>query len=273
MIEVPNNNKTPLILIASIIVFGIFLMIKDTLLKKNIPANNNLNKNINKNINDIMDDIEEDVVEIPSNERLKKIKVWPPELGKKSVELEKNLMKKNYYIVFDGSGSMEGNKMMTAKKALKEFLTVIPKEANIGMVVFDRNDISERVPLGSDRDVFLREVDNASPGGLTPLKDSMTIAYDKIKQQGLKQLGYGEYNLVVVTDGEASSGQDPKKLVDLILEESPVVIHTIGFKINERHSLNQKGRINYKSANDFNELKKGLESVLAELPEFDIKEF
>jgi hypothetical protein len=78
---------------------------------------------------------------------------------------------------------------------------------------------------------------------------------------------------VIVTDGEASGGEDPTKVVNKILKRSPVIIHTIGFCIGEDHSLNQHGRILYKAANNPGDLRKGLQNVLAESPTFDIAVF
>ncbi len=78
---------------------------------------------------------------------------------------------------------------------------------------------------------------------------------------------------MIVTDGEASSGEDPTKVVNELLKRSPVIMHTIGFCIGEDHSLNQPGRILYKSANNPGDLRKGLQNVLAESPSFDIAAF
>ncbi len=77
----------------------------------------------------------------------------------------------------------------------------------------------------------------------------------------------------MVTDGEASEGQDPTGAVKLILDRSPVVLHTIGFCIGERHSLNQPGRTIYRAADNPNQLRQSLSGVLAEAPKFDASGF
>ena len=86
-------------------------------------------------------------------------------------------------------------------------------------------------------------------------------------------MGYGEYHLVIVTDGEANDGEDPREAVDALLAKSPVVLHTIGFCIGETHSLNQKGRVFYQSADNPEELRKGLTDVLAEATSFNLDGF
>jgi Ca-activated chloride channel homolog len=198
---------------------------------------------------------------------------WPPGIGDIDTELAENKLQKNYYLILDGSGSMSGDKMKTAKQALVKFLDAVPPEANIGLAVFDDKGLSERARLGASRDTLRQEINRVSASGYTPLRSSLNLAYDKINIQAARQLGYGEYNIVVVTDGEASDGEEPDYIVDEILSESPVVIHTIGFQIGEHHSLNQPGRILYKSANNLEELSEGLEDVLAEMEDFSVTDF
>ncbi len=191
-----------------------------------------------------------------------------------SPKLEENLTKRNYYIILDGSGSMQDdNKMAIAKKALIEFMAYVPETANLGLAIFDGSGLSERVPLGDDRYEFTNQVQKTKAAGNTPLKEALELAYTKLKSQAQQQLGYGEYNIVVVTDGEASPGHEPDRIVNLILAHSPVVIHTIGFQIGEDHSLNQPGKIYYKSAKNLEELSQGLEEVLAESESFVITDF
>ncbi|MBN1798685.1 MAG: VWA domain-containing protein [Spirochaetales bacterium] len=189
-------------------------------------------------------------------------------------KLEENLTKKNYYIILDGSGSMQDdNKMAIAKKALIEFVAHVPRDANLGLAVFDGSGLSERVPLGDDRYEFTNQVQKTTAKGNTPLKEALELAYAKLIKQAQQQIGYGEYNIVVVTDGEASPGHEPDRIVNLILDHSPVIIHTIGFQIGEDHSLNQPGKIYYKSAKNLDELSQGLEEVLAESESFVITDF
>lgn len=194
---------------------------------------------------------------------------WPPGLGQEQVQLD-NIAVKNYYIIFDGSGSMHGEKLKVAKKAVKEFISLIPDNANIALLAFDKTSNSERAKLGSPKELILAKIDTIRPGGSTPLGASMKIAYKKLIAQGRKQLGYGEYNMVIITDGKASDKSAMKKITNSILAGSPVTIHTIGFKIGQGHALNQPGKIYYKAANNYEELSKGLESVLAEAENFTI---
>jgi len=197
------------------------------------------------------------------------------------VALAEDLLAVNYYVILDGSGSMKGNecagsqsKARAAKDALADFVQAMPSDVNVGLLAFDGQGISERLPLGvRDVEAFRRSVAGVGAELDTPLQSALTEGYRALTKQARSQLGYGEYNLVIVTDGEASRGEDPTPIVRQILRESPVLIHTIGFCIDERHVLNQAGRTIYRGADNPEELRAGLGAVLAEAPSFDVSEF
>jgi uncharacterized protein with von Willebrand factor type A (vWA) domain len=128
--------------------------------------------------------------------------------------------------------------------------------------------------LASDnKQAFLTAVNNSQTGGGTPLKSAIAEGIRRLGAQARKQLGYGEYHLVVVTDGEADYGEDPKEVVNFVVANTPVVIHTIGFCLDDRHSLNQVGKTDYKAATSPEDLVKGLKDVLAESESFSVDNF
>ncbi|WP_144391768.1 vWA domain-containing protein [Pleionea sediminis] len=204
---------------------------------------------------------------------------WP-KLGEQT-NLADNLLAKNYYIVFDGSGSMgdyacegAGAKIDIAKKAISAFIDEIQPSDNVGLLAFDRKGNKERVALSvQNRPSLKQAVQSVEASGGTPLRTSITEAYAALTSRAKQQMGYGEYHLVIVTDGEASSGERPDEIVSKIVKQSPVQIHTVGFCIDQTHSLNQRGIVNYRSANSAETLVKSLQTVLAEAESFDISEF
>ncbi len=205
---------------------------------------------------------------------------WPPgQPGQAAIS--RDLFARNYYVVLDASGSMDGRacsgdltKIAAARNALAAFADSLPADANLGLQVFDRSGVREWLPLGTgNRDKFRAALGRASASGGTPLRDAVALAYDRLQAQGARQLGYGEYHLVVVTDGEANPGQDPTAAVNQLLAQSPVVLHTIGFCIGTEHSLNQPGRTLYRAADNPEQLRAGLGAVLAEAPSFAVLEF
>jgi len=191
--------------------------------------------------------------------------VWSNVDDSSSIVLDDNLLRINICLVFDCSGSMSGSKLSTAKDVIKAFTLSVKPDMGLGLVVFDGGGISERVPITvGERKKFVATIDGLNAGGSTPLESAMKIGYNALQVQAKRQLGYGEYHLVVVTDGAADFGEDPQKLVDKITSESPVIIHAIGFKIGTGHSLNQSGKTIYTDAQSPQDLAQGLQSVLAE---------
>lgn len=198
--------------------------------------------------------------------------IWPGEAAA-DVVYDSNQTRKNFMVVYDGSGSMDDaacgsesrNRHADGVRALKEFVKAVPADANLGLYVFDSNGRGVRVPLGTNnRTQFLNAVDNIRVGQGTPLKSSIREGYDALTLQGHRQLGYGRYSLVVVTDGEASSGQSPTNIVNEIVDKTPVEIHTVGLCFKGNHSLNQTGRTFYTAASNPEQLINGLKDALAE---------
>lgn len=205
---------------------------------------------------------------------------WP-KLTDNAGTIAGNILAKNYYVVLDGSGSMSGsecaggsNKMAVAKEAIITFAKQLPANANLGLFIFDNNGQSERVALReNNQSDFIHAVNAVRANNGTPLYSAVRHGYLALEKQAIKQLGYGEYHLVIVTDGEASVGEDPTNAVDEILMASPIVIHTIGFCIDENHSLNKRGVTYYRAADNPESLQQGLEAVLAEASSFNVDTF
>jgi Ca-activated chloride channel homolog len=190
----------------------------------------------------------------------------------------------NYYIVLDGSGSMmerectgsdNTRKIEVAIDSVRRFVAAIPADANVGLAVFDRRDLSERVRIGDgNRGEISQALTRVRAGAGTPLKSAVRLGFERLTAQASAQLGYGEYHLVVVTDGRPDrEDEDPTSVVSDILSTSPVVLHTVGFCIDENHVLNQPGRTYYTAASNPDELQRGLQAVLAEAPSFDSTKF
>ena len=199
---------------------------------------------------------------------------WPA--NREENALSKNLLAANYYIILDGSGSMDGDqcaegttKMAVAKTAITQFAEQVPVDANLALYSFDGMGSSERIHLATENRVpFFEKIKTIETGGGTPLATAIRYGYQQLAAQAAKQLGYGEYHLVVVTDGIASNGEKPNQILKTVLQQSPVVIHSLGFCLDESHSLNQPGLTAYTAASNADELQRGLQAVLAESTDF-----
>ncbi len=197
--------------------------------------------------------------------------------------LPDNATADNYYIIFDGSGSMNKRectngetKLDVAKEALAQWLRVVPASANVGLFAFDQKGASERIAMKTNGaahgQALLELVRNINAGGNTPLGAAMGSALEALGAQAARAHGYGQYHIVVVTDGYASD-TDLLRQVSRSIYDTPIIVHTIGFCIGERHVLNQPDLMIYVSANSPEQLAQGLENVLAESEDFVTTDF
>jgi len=208
-------------------------------------------------------------------------KVWPFITNDQDSQvLAKNPITQNYIVIFDGSGSMGDvkcsagrRKIDVAREAVTEWSKTLPGDANIGLVAFHNKGWVFGKLGETDRQGFIKGVQSLQYGGKTPLTQAFNYAYRDITLQGQKQLGYGEYTIVVVTDGIANNPGQLYNTVETIQAASPITIYTIGFCIGKKHSLNQPGKTVYKAADNPEALRQGLKEVLAESVTFDHSEF
>lgn len=174
----------------------------------------------------------------------------------------------NAIIVFDGSGSMTGEPIEQAKRAVSAFIAGAPEDLNIGLVVFDnvRPAGSEVVPLGrgpEQRTKLVREISMIQAGGGTPLGSAIQTGANALITQFQKQLRYGDIRLIVVTDGIAGDVRQFNESIKFA-GVYHVPIYTIGFRIRSDHPLRQFSEA-YFTAQDEAELLGAMEETLAEL--------
>lgn len=186
---------------------------------------------------------------------------------------------RNFYIIVDGSGSMEGsdcaagykNRIEAAKWAVTKFVNdVVPVDVGLGLLIFDSKGMYERVPLGkNNRDLILQEVAKMNGGNGTPLSESLVVATKALVKQRAKQLGYGEFQIVVATDGQADVSQGVKYAAQ---NEIPII--TIGFCLekDKEHPL-AKYSTSYRNAQDPQQLFEALKETQAESSYYDSTQF
>jgi uncharacterized protein YegL len=185
----------------------------------------------------------------------------------------KDVQMNNVVIVLDASGSMNGfmkgsriRKMSAAKSALREVLKNVPEDTNIGLLVFSGKGLKNDwvFPLGPRSDEFLnRAIDIVKPGGGTPLGAYIKKGADRLLLERKKQMGYGTYRLLIVTDGEA---QD-KKLMEAYTPDvmaKGIIMDVIGVNMGMNHTLARKVN-SYRRADDPASLKKAIADVFAEV--------
>ena len=147
-------------------------------------------------------------------------------------------------LAFDVSTSMAAKDMQpsrldAAKAAAKGFVEKQPSTVKVGVVAFGGNGIIAQQPT-TDKDQVLASVNRLTPQGETSLGRGIltslsAIAGKPIVSNGDSEQGggetpigyYGGTAIVLLTDGENTSGPEPANLADLA-SAAGVKIYTIG---------------------------------------------
>jgi hypothetical protein len=158
-------------------------------------------------------------------------------------------------------------KIDAAKRALLQVLSQLPDDAQVGVLALNSRDPRSGpwiVPLGTlDRAPMRRAIQRIGADGGTPLGAAMKQASDALLAAREKHV-YGDYRLLIVTDGEA---QD-RELVDAYLPDilaRQITVDVIGVSMDRQHSLAQRVD-RYRSAGDLEALQAAIEESLAESP-------
>ena len=185
---------------------------------------------------------------------------------------------RNFYFIFDGSGSMRKacsgmSRMQGAKSTMEKFINSMPEDINIGLIVFDSSNVSsnqkEIIPLGLiDKHNFESAIINTTAGGGTPLASCIYYATDRLIEQYKKQLGYGDYRIIIITDGQADYLQE----ASIYTYQYGIPMYTIGLCMNFEHPLKEFS-LAYFDAQNFNQLGAALDDAVAETTDFDPQEF
>ena len=188
-------------------------------------------------------------------------------------DADDDIHKDNIVVILDASGSMQDkfsgdrtkSKMEAAKAALQQVLANIPDGTQIGLLVFSGANIhSEWVyPLGpKDTEKLIAAIHLPQPSGDTPLGKYIRIGANRLLEQREKQYNYGNYRLLVVTDGEASDTDKVKHYTPEILNRQ-IRIDVIGVDMKTDHMLANVVD-GYRKADNPGELVAAVSQILAE---------
>ncbi len=169
-------------------------------------------------------------------------------------------------VVVDDSGSMADRmrfepvrKMEAAKKALRVVLERLPEDAEVGVLALNRGWLTPIKAL--DRQQLRRQVNSFRARGGTPLGMRMKEATDSLLEMRKKD-PYGDFRLLVVTDGEASDQAVLDGVLPDIMSRN-LVVDVIGVDMQSEHSLATEVT-NYRRADDPQSLEAAIAESLAE---------
>ena len=179
----------------------------------------------------------------------------------------------NVVVVLDDSGSMQ-QKMRTnngrisrieaAKEALSKVVQGLPDDAQLGILLLNNRGRGNTwlMPLGPlSTAAVLPKIAQIRADGGTPLGSQMKAATDALLELRQKQI-YGEYRLLVITDGEASDANLLNAYLPDILSRG-LLLDVIGVDMADKHSLESRAH-SYRRANDLASFEKALQEIFAE---------
>jgi len=197
---------------------------------------------------------------------------WPNQSCLEAEPANGNAYSENYVISIDVSGSMgdrcDGvDKLTSAKAAAINFLGNIPESASVGLSIFgSRYGMLVALEPNNHADV-IAAINSLSAGGGTPMSDALEVSHTSLAKAGAYQLGYGDYNLVVLGDGDPQDSNATTKWLDYMAQQTPINVTTIGFCAIV--SVLDRPGVNYQSASNVAELEAAFASVLAEAEVFE----
>ena len=135
-------------------------------------------------------------------------------------------------IVFDRSGSMNGEPMNEAKAGAKAFIQGLGDRDSLSIMFFSDSVDPALAPelLATARPKLLAQVDNTFAGGGTALYEAVAVAYDTMLARAKKNPGQ-IHAIVVMTDGKDESSKLSLDDLDKRFnpENAPVKIFTIAY--------------------------------------------
>lgn len=175
-------------------------------------------------------------------------------------------------VLVDDSGSMldrmryeNTRKIDAAKQSLRVVLEKLPADAEVGVLALNRGWVMPFQTI--DRRQLESQINRLRASGGTPLGMRMREATDKLLELRSKD-PYGDYRLLVVTDGEASD----QGLLDAILPDIMArnfLVDVIGVDMESEHSLATSVTA-YRRADDPSSLEEAIAESLAESDESDL---
>ena len=146
----------------------------------------------------------------------------------------------NVYLLLDVSGSMEGGKLSSAKKAAESFLSQLDGEQDqVGLIAFS-NEVTEIHPLRpADGSAFVPSIHGLKSGGATALYDAVIHAIGRLQKLGSPD----RKNIILaMTDGANTAGDHSLEDIGSKMAEveTPVSIFTVGYGFDADKSVLRK---------------------------------
>jgi hypothetical protein len=171
-------------------------------------------------------------------------------------------------VILDNSGSMAermpggGTRMDAAKRSLQTVLDRAPADAQVGVLLLNpprigKDWLFEIGPV--DPTATQQAIQRVEAGGPTPLGGAMKVGADALLK-AREANRYGDYKLLVVSDGEATDGDLTQRYLPEV-QARGVLVDVIGVSMGQQHSLATRANT-YRNATDPASLEQAISAVV-----------
>ncbi|WP_407343364.1 vWA domain-containing protein [Pengzhenrongella phosphoraccumulans] len=140
-------------------------------------------------------------------------------------------------VVLDRSGSMAGERLEGAQRALRDLVDRLDPADSFGLITFD-DEAAVVIPAGpvKDKDRIKAAIDAVLPGGMTDL----SAGYLRGLQEVRRVVGIGTSRVLLISDGHANAGiTDPDRMSQVAAKAAGKAVSTttLGFGLGYDESL------------------------------------
>lgn len=196
------------------------------------------------------------------------ISAWPGELSDDTQLIDVDPRRTTTVIVFDDSSSM-GSGINPAKDSVVTAINGFPANDRIGLLALNKGMLLNIEDARTTSATIQGALDTVRSSGSTPLGARIEQAMDMLAQDAKRQRGFGQYRILVVTDGAASDGDKLLDVLRVSLSQTPVQIATIGLGVGQGHVLNLPGHTTYVDVSKPEDLAQAMAALSAEDTSFD----
>ena len=168
-------------------------------------------------------------------------------------------------VIFDNSGSMQGQKIDEAKTAFKAWLDRASDTYVWSLINFDEG-ARLVVPFGKNQAAVASAISGFSANTNTPIVNALHIATRQIQERRTKVTPYERHLVLLFTDGEEN--QDPggnQEVLNVIAKMRALNIEVVGIGYHGDGDYLAQVSTHYYQADNVEALKTGLNKVDAEV--------
>lgn len=192
---------------------------------------------------------------------------WPGEITDETKLLDIVPRRTTTVIVFDDSTSMGGN-IAPAKDSVVSAVQGFDNTDRIGLVALNDGLLMD---IQDSRDAKANIANALAPvrsDGSTPLGARIDQAMEMLSEDAKRQRGFGQYRVLVVTDGAAGDQDRLLAVLRNTLSNTPVQVATIGLGVGQGHVLNLPGHTSYVDVSKPEDLAAAMAALSAEDQDF-----